>query len=247
MAINYKKIAILFSLCAVTAYAEVNEEAGISADQRYLYLGIDGGITEPVIRKFRHERSGSDFVLKGSEMFSVKVGYSFYPQIAIGVIATYQPKYRLHYTLPAQTLSSGAIIPETPGNTKVLTNAYMVNMTYDLAQVKGITPSVILAVGLAQVQIKPTSSKWDAINADYFRINKNNNNCFAWQMGVGLSKDLTSNISLNMTAKLQTAYDIKIKYETLDITTQSFVPATPIKKTIGVGEFTIGLTYKLPI
>ena len=46
---------------------------------------------------------------------------------------------------------------------------------------------------------------------------------------------------------LQVVKDIKIKYETLDIKTQGFKSQTPIKKTIGVGEFTLGFTFKIPV
>lgn len=243
---NLKKVVFLIFLSSVFAYAETELDA-VNADQRFIYIGVDGGVAEPVIKNFKHEHSGSEFVLKRAETFGVRVGYSFYPQIAIGLSAAHSPKYRLHYTLPVQTLPSGAIIPQTPGSTKVVSNVFMLNMTYDLAKVQGITPFVVVAVGLAQVEVKPTSSKWELINSDYFRIKKTKNNCFAWQMGLGLAKELTSNFSVNITARLQSVYDIKIKYETLDIATQSFARAMPIKKTIGVGEFAIGLTYKLPM
>lgn len=249
MSINLKKIVLL--ICVYFVYVTVAYAASkpdeANSDQRFLYIGIDGGIAEPVVKKFRHENSGSNLVLKRSEILSVKFGYSFYPQMSIGLAATHQPKYRLNYTLPAQTLTSGDVIPQTTGNTKVVSNVFMLNMTYDLAQVRGVTPFVIMATGLAQVQVKPTSSQWQAINADYFRIKKTNNNCFAWQIGLGLAKELTTNFSINVTTKLQTVHNIKIKYEALDWTSQSLVPAIPIKKTIGVGEFAIGFTYKLPI
>ena len=249
MSPNFKRIVLLICVSnfyVSSAYAE-SETEGVNLDQRFLYFGIEGGIAEPVVKKFRHKNSGSDFVLKKSEMFGVKFGYSFYPQMAIGLSAAHQPKYRLHYTIPPQTLTSGDIIPETSGSTKVVSNVFMLNATYDLAQVKGITPFVIMAAGLAQVQVKPASLQWQVINADYFRIRKTNNNCFAWQIGLGLAKDLTTNFSINISGKLQTVHNIRIKYETLDFASQAFVPAIPIKKTVGVGEFAIGFTYKLPI
>lgn len=249
MSPNFKRIVLL--ICAYhvyvsSAYAESETEV-VNSDQGFLYFGIEGGIADPVVKKFRHKHSGSNFVLKKSEMFSIKFGYSFYPQMAIGLAATHQPKYRLHYTLPAQALTSGDIIPQTSGKTKVVSNVFMLNITYDLAQVKGITPFVIMAAGLAQVQVKPASLQWQAINADYFRIRKTNNNCFAWQIGLGLAKELTTNFSINVSGKLQTVHKIRIKYETLDFASQTFVPAIPIKQTVGVGEFAIGFTYKLPI
>ena len=52
---------------------------------------------------------------------------------------------------------------------------------------------------------------------------------------------------MDIGAKLQVVNDIKVKYDTFDIKTQSFVAQKPIKKTIGVGEFTLGFTFKIPV
>ena len=62
-----------------------------------------------------------------------------------------------------------------------------------------------------------------------------------------MSKEITDNLSVNLSAKLQIANNAKIDYETLNMATQQFESASPIKKTIGVGEFGMGFTYKLPI
>jgi hypothetical protein len=82
---------------------------------------------------------------------------------------------------------------------------------------------------------------------EFFRIKKNTVNCLAWQIGGGIAKDLSENISIDLGAKLQVVNDIKVKYDTFDIKAQSFVAQKPIKKTIGVGEFTLGFTFKIPV
>jgi len=215
-------------------------------DKTGFYIGAEGGVVEPVVSKFRHKHSNTDIVLKRSSMYSGKIGYILYPQIAIEFSATYQPKYRLHYVLPQQNLSNGLTIPKTPGNTKVSSNIYMLNLIYDLEEVKSFTPFVILGGGIAQVKVKSTSSRWDLINSDYFRVRKTHKNCVAWQAGLGISKYLSSSFSVDLTAKLQTVYRVKINYDTLDVKTGQFMPAHPIKKTIGVGEFGVGFTYRLP-
>nr|WP_016926591.1 outer membrane beta-barrel protein [Rickettsia conorii] len=216
------------------------------AKETGFYIGVEGGIIEPVISKFRHKHSNTEIILKKSSMYSGKIGYIIYPQIAIEFSATYQPKYSLHYVLPQQNLSNGLTIPKTPGNTTVLSNLYMLNLIYDLEKIKTFTPFVILGGGIAQVKVKPTSSRWSVINSDYFKVSKTHKNCVAWQAGLGISQDVTSNLSIDATAKLQTAYRVRINYDTLDIKTGQFVPTNPIKKTIAVGEFGIGFTYRLP-
>ncbi|HJD56180.1 MAG TPA: porin family protein [Rickettsia endosymbiont of Pyrocoelia pectoralis] len=232
---------VLTILINNTTHAEENIE-----DKTGFYIGAEGGLVEPVVGKFRHKNSNTEIILKKSSMFSGKIGYTIYPQISLEFSATYQPKYRLHYVLPPQNLSNGLTIPRTPGNTKVFTNIYMLNLIYDLQEVKGLTPFVILGTGIAQVKVKSTSSKWDVINSEYFKVKKTRKNCFAWQAGLGVSKNITSDFSIDLTAKLQTAYRVKINYDTLDMKTGQFTPSHPIKKTIGVGEFGIGFTYRLP-
>lgn len=231
---------ILANFC--TIYAQE-----IDFKPTFFYIGSEIGLVEPVVKKFRHKKTKSDFTLKKSNMYSVKLGYSFYPQMAIEFSATYQPKYHLHYILPETPL-----IPKTPGMTKVASNIYMLNLVYDLNKVAELTPFVILGAGIAQVKISPTSSFWDVTGQgdnkiEYFKIKKYKNNCFAWQIGLGFSREITNNFSIDVAAKLQVAHSIRIKYDTLDMNTHQFIPATPIKKTIGVGEFGIGFTYKLPI
>lgn len=122
----------------------------------------------------------------------------------------------------------------------------MLNLIYDLEKIKTFTPFVILGGGIAQVKVKSTSSKWSVINGDYFKVRRTHKNCVAWQAGLGVSQDVTSNLSIDATAKLQTAYRVRINYDTLDMKTGQFVPANPIKKTIAVREFGVGFTYRLP-
>ncbi len=119
-----KILSTIYIYSLFFANAQADE---ITADQRFFYIGTEAGIVEPVIKKFRHS-SGSDFTLKRSKMYSGKIGYSFYPQMAIEFSVTHQPKYRLHYVLPQKELAPSLIIPQTPGITKVISNIYMVNL-----------------------------------------------------------------------------------------------------------------------
>ena len=84
------------------------------------------------------------------------------------------------------------------------------------------------------------------INFEFFKLKKSTSNCLVWQLGVGLTRDITDNISVDIGAKTQAVNDIKLQYDTFNITTGVFESQKPIKKTIGVGEFTVGFTFKLP-
>jgi len=239
----------------------INSANANNAEDRYIYIGIELGISEPVVKNFVDKDTDAKFRLKQSTMFGARIGYSFYPGMMIEISGTYQPKYGLTYLLPVKSTGInipglGALdIPETPGRTKVSGNVYTANFIYEFSPVFAqVKPYVILGAGIARVSIKPTTTTTPALailglgnKFEFFRIKKNTVNCLAWQAGGGLARDLSENISVDFGAKLQVVNDIKVKYDTFDIKTQSFVAQKPIKKTIGVGEFTLGFTFKIPV
>jgi opacity protein-like surface antigen len=282
---NFKVIALAGTiLFSSSAFAD-------NASDRYVYIGTEFGISEPVVKNFIYKSSQGDtkMRLKQSRMYGGRVGYSFYPNMSIEVSGTHQPQFRLGYKHPSidltsslrglvaqgaialgapaanaaaianATIQSGTAIPSTSDITKVAANVFTMNLLYEFEKQKfDIKPYVIFGAGLAQVSIKPKTTSWKpepniaalpGIGAEvpFFKVKKNVNNCFVYQMGGGLSKDLTDNFAVDLGAKLQVIKDIKIKYDTFDVTTQSFKSQTPIKKTIGVGEFTLGFTFKIPV
>ncbi|ADE30352.1 hypothetical protein MA5_00900 [Rickettsia prowazekii str. GvV257] len=216
------------------------------AKETGFYMGAAIGIVEPVVRKFRHKYSNTGIILKQSNMYSGKIGYIIYPQISMEFSATYQPKYRLHYSLQHKNLINGLTIPKTIGNTTIVSNIYMLNLIYDLEKIKTFTPFIILGGGITRVKVKSTSSKWSLINNDYFKVHRTSKNCVTWQAGLGIAQHITPDLSIDATAKLQTAYRVRINYDTLDMKTVQLMNANSIKKTISVGEFGIGFTYRLP-
>lgn len=256
-------------LSSTSALAERN------AEDRYIYIGTELGFSEPVVKKFKE----TDLVgrttrmrLKQSKMYGVRVGYSFYPNMMIELSATHQPKYRLHYKLPAIDLSRkltqvapvipGAGLLENPDRTKVSADVFTLNWIYEFEkQFADIKPYVVVGAGVAKVTIASNSSNAipnQVIQAipplaagftdlAVFKVRKNTMNCFVWQLGGGLSRDIGENFAIDLGAKLQVVKDIKIKYDVFNVSTQKFEVAKPIKKTIGVGEFTLGFTFKLPV
>ena len=267
-----------------------NATLASNADDRYLYVGTELGISEPVVKSFLHETKDGDtrMRLKQSRMFGGRVGYSFYPNMAVEISATHQPKYRLAYSLPATDLTASVQqqvaagiaqayglpaaqaearakadypsvgIPSITDVTKISGNVVMLNWVYEFEKQKfGLKPYVIFGAGVAQVTIRAKETLWQppanlaqifgTAPLNFFKVTKSNQNCFAYQMGGGISRDISDNFAVDLGAKLQVVKDIKIKFQTLDIKTKTFKPGKPIKKTIGVGEFTLGFTFKIPV
>lgn len=250
-----KKISIIATLSTSFFIFHQNAIAN-NADDRYAYIGAVLGISEPVVKAFKYT-SGTKttkMCLKQSKMFGGKIGYSFYPNMMIEISGTHQPQYRLSYRLPSHVINQYLSIPETYDITKVSSNVLTLNFIYEFEKKwSDIKTYAILGAGITQISIKPKSTAWYPPSfagfgneIEYFKVKKNNQNCFAWQFGGGFAKELTDNFIIDISAKLQVVNDIKIKYDILDLNTLSYISQTPIKKTIGVGEFALGLTYKLP-
>lgn len=227
-----------------TSYAE---DFVSNVSDRYVYFGTEFGLSDPIIKSFKHEESKTKMRLKKSHMYGGRIGYSFYPNMMLEISGTHQPKYRLAYILPEQELAPGFSTPEIPGITGVSSNVFTMNFIYEMEKMTSfaIKPYAIFGAGVAKTSMKPTISYFN--NMPVFKIKKNNQNCFAWQVGVGVAKDLTQNFTIDFGAKMQVVKDIKIKYKVLNMQTHFFDEAEPIKKTISVGEFTVGLTYKFPL
>jgi opacity protein-like surface antigen len=230
------KLIMIWVFTPLAVYAD----GVINQDNNFFYIGGEAGIVAPVKSKFMHKNSRTKITLKKSHMYTGQLGYSFYPGMSIEFSATHQPRYKLAYDLPANDFISHAV----PGNTRVVSNVYMINLIYDLAEFKEFTPFVIFGGGIARVTVKPTTSNYQGV--EFFRIQKTVKNCGAWQAGLGVSKKVTENFSLHLSWKLQVAHNVRINYKTLDAASGNFVNASPIKKTIGVAEYGIGFTYKLP-
>jgi opacity protein-like surface antigen len=250
-------------LSSVVMFAASNAFAGqaeSNASDRYFYVGADIGIAEPVVKSFKYQTS--TIRLKQSRMYGGRVGYSFYPNMMIELSGSHHPTYRLAYILPESPVTSlpipGVSIPKTHDKTKVKGNIYMVNLIYEAERnIAGIRPFATIGAGLARLTIQKNITNWSPDNiyvkaalgssVPYFQVNKTTQNCLAWQVGAGLVKDLNDMVKINFTTKLQVVNNIKIKYDTLNAKTGKLEGQKPIKKSIGVGEFSVGFAFKLPI
>lgn len=266
-----KKIINLKSVSFSTVLLASAISLADNADDRYFYIGTELGLSEPVVKEFEAKTDfGSSKVrLKQSRMFGGRIGYSFYPGMMIEISGTHQPKYGLQYELPEvelEMLGQKLKLDKRSNKTKVKANVFTLNWIYEIPkQIAGIKPYTILGAGLARVSIQPkdtTTTKPAELvrsvggnpaangideNFAYHRIKKHTKNYFVWQAGVGVVRDLTENIAVDLSAKMQVINNLKLRYETYDVAKKSFVEQKPIKKTIGVGEFAIGFTFKLPV
>ncbi|PCJ29424.1 MAG: hypothetical protein COA94_01480 [Rickettsiales bacterium] len=238
-------VALLSAVTLLSSAAHANDE--ISADDRYFYIGTEYGISDPVVNKFQDKDTKTDVEMKRSTMYGGRIGYSFYPGMMIEISATHQPKYKLGYVLHPDTLGLPKAVP---GTTDMSTNVFTANLIYELPKkFAQLQPYVIFGAGVSRISIKSASSSVPGPqgNMEIFRIKNQTANYFTYQLGVGVTRDLGANLSLDLGARVQVVNNLKLKYDALDKITHVVKAQKPIKKTIAVGEFTIGLTFKIPV
>jgi opacity protein-like surface antigen len=242
----------LVSLSASSSLVMASDQQSF-ADDRYVYIGSELGISTPPVDKFDHKSSGARFTIKRSNMIGGRIGYSFYPDMEAEASFTYQPKYQLSYVLPKKDLPFGQI-PETAGKTDVSTQVLTINLIYNFDEIMPtVKPYFIIGAGAAKVSVKESFATTDALESlvgkdfKFFKLHKTSKNHLAWQVGAGLTKEITENFSVDFSAKLQVVQSIKLEYSTFDIAKKQFVKQSPVKQTLGVGEFTFGLLWKLPM
>lgn len=246
-----KCLAVLPTVLALSqSYADTHK-----ADERFFYVGTELGISEPVIKSFKHKSSSTVISLKGSQMQGARVGYSFYPGMLIELSATYQPKYGVGFKIPEQTINLGGfnvLMPETKSSTKITGQVYTANLIYELNEFSTlkVRPYFIFGAGVTIFNIKPKTIAAKLApplpdSVELIRIRKTRQNCLTWQAGAGLTKEILGNLDIDFGAKFQVVNNVKISYQTFDPKTQKFNDKPAIKKAaIAVGEFTVGLTYK---
>lgn len=240
------------------ASAETTDNTEPNADERFIYAGVEFGISDPIWKKFDHvdeKKRKTKIGLKKSHMMGGRIGYGFYPNMMLEISGTHQPKYNLSYVLPEVDLGNGITVPSTPGKTKVSGNVYTLNMIYKLDSLSfaGVQPYVIGGLGFGTIKISSTSSNPEVPiigSTETFRVNKTKQNVSVYQFGVGLSKSAWGNFEFDVAAKFQIFQNIRIKYNIRDMQAfpaVKFGPTKSIKKTIAVGEFTVGMIYKIPM
>ncbi|MEY3197527.1 MAG: hypothetical protein RLZZ59_898 [Pseudomonadota bacterium] len=149
-------------LCAATVSAQAEEKIASSSDGK-IYFGIEGGYSLPAKNKFKDKSaSGKEFIgkLKGTGVYEAKIGYRFYPNIALEFAYAYRPAYKLGI-YPSDITFSLPVLPDNPLNisnisskTKVQSHTAMLNLVYEAQTENAYRPYFLVGVGYAHVTPK---------------------------------------------------------------------------------------------
>jgi opacity protein-like surface antigen len=250
---NILKLALLSLSITFASIATADCDCDEDKPERKLYLGIEGGWSAALKKSFIHKETKVTGSLKSSPFYGGIVGYRFYPGMAIEANFQHKPKYFMNFVLPAKDLESGAKLAKTPGKVKVISNIYMIGLTYDFPEFNKIVPYVGIDAGLAQIKTKYLPLKGDIqvagttiMKKEVFRIKNKSNISPAAQLTIGLSSEIATGLRLNLAGRIQVIKDAKISYEEYNPKTDAF-DSKKLKQTLGVSEIVVGLTYDLPI
>ncbi|NDB82099.1 MAG: hypothetical protein EB127_05060 [Alphaproteobacteria bacterium] len=236
-------------------------------DFKRFYIGGFGGYSKTAANSFKDKDTGATFHMKEpSPTFGAIVGYKITPDIMVEFSYEQKTKYPVTLTLA-----------EKDGGDKLSSRAsastYMINFVYNLNDYNGFQPFVKLGAGTEQIRLKEATIPHEislphglpSVRAPKLKTARYTSNCLALELGVGVSKKITEDFSVNLSGNLHIARNAKMKAYTINEgkTTASIAAAIgsrqqpnashvvydlkTIKQTFGVGEITIGFTYNLPI
>ncbi len=237
-----KKITMLsVGILGLQACAHAAE---MRSDSGKIYFGIEGGYSMPLKKHFK-EKSGVIGKLHGTEVYEGKVGYMFYPNLAVELSYSFRPRYKLRTIYPDTSPYTNMT-----AQTKVASHAVMLSLVYFAQTETKFQPYFLAGVGYAHVTPKRSIIYGDIPAFAIKQIEAGNVKKFTSErlgirLGGGVNMAMTDNLALSLGGKIEIINNIALHAQFLHPVTKQVVQSESLKKTIGVAELTAGLRYSL--
>ena len=248
------------AICTVSL-ASTSFAAEMSSDDKKIYFGVEGGYSVPAKHKFKDKDADGNVVigkLKGTGVYEGKIGYKFYPGLAIELAYAYRPKYKLNVWFPDSPNKFGAAggVTNITSGAFVQSHTLMLNLMYEAQTEKAYRPYFLFGLGYAHVTPKQAKINGDIparVAAGYYNhntrpqigsIKKFTSERLGYRIGTGMVYDVTPNFSLVGGVKLEVIKKIGLHAEFTD-NTGAVVKKSSLKQTIGVVDFTLGARMSL--
>lgn len=251
---NTLKSLSVLSVCALLSSSSFASE-GLGSSEGKFFIGGSAGLSTPLKSSFTDKGTKAKFGVTNSPLFSAEVGYNITDDISLSFSTDLKVRYPVKFTLPKDLGGECA-------KSKADNQSFMVNLSYNFADVGGFKPFFTAGVGMARLTVKPfavplNDPRLPIPGAVKFSTKKHTANCLAWQVGLGVSKPITESLKLNFAAKAQIVHGVSVKYKMLDVArtaAATIATRTPtavykedkLKQLFGTGEITLGFTYDLP-
>lgn|GEM_PF-3013183 len=265
-----KSLSVL-GVCTLLSTSSFASDETSSAGK--FFIGGSAGLSTPLKSSFTHKETKAKFGVSHSPLFSGEVGYHITDDISVSISTDFKVKYGIKFVLPKD--AGGESVKSKADN-----QSFMINFNYDMADIGGFTPFFSVGAGIARFKVKQFNVPFNGLNELYaagagvpvaafvvargdfgaaskFATKKHTANCFAWQVGLGVSKPITESLKLNLAAKAQIVHGVSVKYKQFDqdATTKNLLTTgkaiavykeDKLKQLFGTGEITLGFTYDLP-
>jgi hypothetical protein len=255
---KYKALAsfVLAMTMSTSSIANCGCHGSDDDTNKKMYLGLEGGFSAPLKHRFKEKISaGSSLKCQGditdSGMYGVLMGYKFYEGMSLEGAFQGKPSYKLKITTPSVQVNTpfGLIsVPSGSNTTKVKSSLYLLGLVYDLPELGKVTPYIGIDGGLARIKNTKTDifTQIPGMGSErVMTIKKGTSNCPVLQVNLGVtSKEIAPNLKIYGATRLQIIKGVKLKYETRNPLTQA-ISQERFKKTLGIGEVVVGLTYDL--
>jgi opacity protein-like surface antigen len=218
------------------------------AKDNKFYVGIHGGFSQPLAKKFDDKETKTEIRIKGSPMIGGMVGYKITDDISLEFVYDHKTKYPAKFVLPA--ISGGDITP-----TKANSNSFMLNFVYNMNDVGGFTPYFNIGAGITTVKVKGFTNKmsekdskdlssvildeisdtteaqrkeagldlyFNTQGADKYTVKSYNSKSFSWQIGLGANKEIAQGLTFGLGAALQVTHDVTLKYRSLNTDIEAY-------------------------
>ena len=232
------------------------------AKDNKFYVGIHGGFSQPLAKKFDDKETKTEIRIKGSPMIGGMVGYKITDDISLEFVYDHKTKYPAKFVLPA--IYGGDITP-----TKANSNSFMLNFVYNMNDVGGFTPYFNIGAGITTVKVKGFTNKmsegfskavstsvlneittlteaerntmyFNTEGADKYTVKSFNSKSFSWQIGLGANKEIAQGLTFGLGAALQVTHDVTMKYRSLN----TDFTESDIGKYIGSGNLSSKEAFK---
>ncbi len=214
-----------------------------ASDHHKFYVGIEGGYSKPLKKKFKHLESGSVGNLTGSKVYDGKIGYRFHENVAIELAYSYRPDYSLKLDIPDQDLYKNM---RSTG--KVKSHSIVADLVYFAQSEARTTPYFLVGIGYARVTPEVAKIYGDVpvlglSNQEVGNVIKHRTERIAYRIGAGVDVAIGHNLALTFGGKFEVVNNIALNTRFINILSKQEVDRRSIKKTIGVGELTAGLKF----
>ncbi|MDX1923815.1 MAG: outer membrane beta-barrel protein [Rickettsiaceae bacterium] len=257
-----KTFATIATLALLSQSISAQAEELKSKDFKRFYIGGFGGYSKTIDNHFKDKKTNTTFYIKDpSVTYGGLLGYKITEDVMVELSFEQKVKYPVVIQLDKKYGGEKA-------KSWASADVYMINFVYNLNDFSGIQPFVKIGAGIEQIKLKQTQIMFDlpnGMNVAKLKTARHTSNSLAMEFGIGASKKITDDFSLNVSANLHVAKNAKMKVYTFnqDKTTANFLDAynasrlptasdvaydqKTVKQTFGVGEITVGFTYDLPI